>query len=164
MNEISFENYLGIKIDNININNLKPIKNTTLKNTFSISLKSLFKYYNNYISHIYFITNENKQVNQILVNLTSLIDKQFYNQLVFIYGEPDIISIKDGISHQSQKSVNPKNTLNQSVQKTIYNIRVGSFEEKPVHLLWKKESFQIEVFMKYDRNNSQIIFRKPKNL
>ena len=69
---------------------------------------------------------------------------------------------------ESRKTISSRETPrgskgegSRTVKKSILKTRDGSFEEKPLYILWNRKDFQIEILIKHDQGLSKIFFRRP---
>ena len=105
-------------------------------------------------------TNEKDIVQSISVHFRKVIPREFYDSFIKKYGEPNNIQIIENrqvISEGMNKDPNFKAYL----KKSTFDLREGTFEEKPLYIIWKKEQFQIKAFLRHKQNISEITFRIP---
>ena len=105
------------------------------------------------------ITNEKDTVQSITVHFQKVIDRQFYDVFVEKYGKPDNIQIIENRQVESEDVIKDDNgKIVESLRKSTLSLREGRFEEKPLYIIWKKEIFEVKVFLKHEQNISEVTF------
>ncbi|MDO5981862.1 hypothetical protein [Flavivirga spongiicola] len=105
------------------------------------------------------MTNEKDTVQSITVHFQKVIDRQFYDVFIEKYGKPDNIQIIENRKVESESVIKDDNgKIVERLRKSTLNLKEGSFEEKPLYIIWKKEGFEIKVFLKHKQNISEITF------
>lgn len=159
MNFTKFENLLG-----------KHILET--KNTFDIdfennndniyyaTLNDYKEFYGISVDYIIVITDERDIINSITIYYNEVVDKRFYKSFISDYNSPTTIQVVEKIEVIS-KSSNVFDSIIQNVEKRFLKTTEGSFDEKPLYMLWDKKDYQIKILMRYSQNKSEITFRLP---
>jgi len=160
MKDSNFEKLLNKNVKNVsNILNCK-FKNNLLNPKFYYSEfeneRSYFGYKYNFIS----LTINNNEINSITINLNKLINKDFFNSFIKVYGKPNEIRVlkKENIINTVNEKDN--NSFNQKLKQSIIETEEGSFDDKPLYILWEKDHYIIKLFQRYDRGYSDITFMK----
>jgi hypothetical protein len=117
-----------------------------------------FIYFNNSINHLYFLVDDQDIIIEIYIYLNVLIDKKFYQTFIKLYGQATELLVNDGIIYDRK----PVRIRNSTIKKTAYEVRNGKFEENPVFIKWNKAGYEVKIVMKYDKNVSEILFRRTE--
>ncbi len=151
----NYELLLGEDISEVLINNSKfELVNDSIY--YSIFYENPIEYFNNSIFCFFSIT-KNDKIDELKIQLVDLIDEDFFNSLVNQYGKPDSILIIDKIIKISE-TIDDK-TKAEFVKNEI-KTKVGTFQEKPLYIIWDTEEFQIKILMKYKQRKTEITFIK----
>lgn len=160
MTQERFEDYLGKRIEDIKFEKSNYRVHYD-DNKYSYFFVIPTPFYNNAIYASFLKFNEKKIITSVKINLISLVDKSTYAELVKLYGEPNHILVPDRLLYDSNMNYN--SSLGQTTRKKVIKTREGTFEEKPIFIIWKKRNFEIQVLMKYSKNVSEISFTKLDN-
>ena len=160
---IDYENLLGKHISNIKDTLGNDFENNFFEKSFYYikdeNIKvNLFGINYNSIS---ILTDKNEIIESVTIHLLSTIDKEFYNQLIQKYGQPNEIKViekKVIISNSHLK----EDIFSQDMKKSNIELRNGSFEEKPLYIIWRKDNFEIKIFSRYNMGISEITFKSKK--
>lgn len=170
MHYTNFEYMLGkdiFDVEDILKINLK--KNSFKKNDSEVvfhSNKGFINepYLNTFYNHLSIITNEDNKVQSITIHFRTIIDNSFYNLFNNKYGVPDSILIVENKKLESKITIkDKKGNINETLSKNTFDLKEGSFQEKPIYIIWKKKKFQIKAFLRYEQNISQITFNNYVN-
>ncbi|NMH89824.1 hypothetical protein [Flavivirga algicola] len=105
------------------------------------------------------MTNEKDTVQSITVHFQKVIDRQFYDSIVEKYGKPDNIQIIENRQLESESvTEDDEGQVIQTLRKSTFSLKEGSFEERPLYIIWKKESFEVKAFLRHEQNISEITF------
>lgn len=98
-------------------------------------------------------------VQSISIHFGSVIDRPFYNSFIEKYGKPDHIQIIENKQLESESFLKDDNgKIIQTARKGTFDLREGTFEEKPLYIIWKKDGFQIKAFLRHEQNISEVTF------
>lgn len=104
-------------------------------------------------------TDENDNVESITIHFRKVINRQFYNSFVEKYGEPNHIYVMSNIKVISETSPHESgDPFHQNLTKREGDLIEGTFDEKPLFMIWKKENFYIQAFLRHKQNISEITF------
>jgi len=103
------------------------------------------------------IPDENDTIQSITIHFPKLINRQFYDSFIEKYGEPNNIQVIENRKVMS-KGTYGDSDFKQHLTKSTFDLREGSFEENPLFIIWKKDSFQINFFFRYEQNKSELTF------
>ena len=117
-----------------------------------------FIYFNNSINHLYFLVDDQDIIIEIYVYLNALVDKKFYQAFTQLYGQTSELLVNDGIICDRK----PVRIGNSTIKKTAFKVRHGRFEENPVFIKWNEANYEVKIVMKYDKNVSEILFRRTE--
>lgn len=120
------------------------------KNLYGISFNSLT-----------ILTDENEIIESITIHLPKVIDKEFYNQFIKIYGYPNEIKVIQRREEISNDFIEDE-IFSQEVKKSNIELRDGSFEDNPLFIIWEKEKFVIKVLSRHEQGVSEITFENKK--
>ncbi|MEW7277511.1 hypothetical protein ABW636_02820 [Aquimarina sp. 2201CG1-2-11] len=104
-------------------------------------------------------TDKNDTVEEITIHFGKVINRQFYDLFVEKYGEPIHIYVLSDLKVvskiDSQESNDP---FHQNLTKREGDLIKGTFDDKPLFMIWEKDDFYIQAFMRYEQNISEITF------
>ena len=98
-------------------------------------------------------------VNSITVHLLEVLNFKTFNSLVAQYGAPDHIWVATNTSMISETINDSNPEFKQRLTKSEHDLREGTFEEKPLVIIWNKGDFEIKVLFRYEQNQSKITYR-----
>lgn len=103
--------------------------------------------------------NDRGIVNSITVHLLEVLNFKSFNLMVTQYGAPDHIWVatKTTLISETIDDSNPE--FKQRLTKSEHDLREGTFEEKPLVIIWNKKDFEIKVLFRYEQNQSKITYR-----
>lgn len=104
------------------------------------------------------ITNEIEIIKGVTVHFSKIINEEFFNQLIQIYGEPNSIKVIYKKEEKSKDIIEDEG-FSQEVKKSNIELIEGSFKEDPLYIIWEKEKFIITIFSRYDQGISEISFK-----
>lgn len=105
------------------------------------------------------LPNEKNIVQSISIHFEQLISLQLYNSLIEKYGIPDSIQIIKDKQLESESIIKDDNgKISEILRKSNFDLKEGSFEDKPLYIIWRKENFKIVAFQRHKQNISEIIF------
>nr|WP_321237229.1 hypothetical protein [uncultured Psychroserpens sp.] len=111
------------------------------------------------IRYVSIKTNQNQKIQSVSIKFYEAFNRHFFDLFVEKYGEPDSILIPDNIKIINDKNENDStSSMFQKVRATEFDLREGTFEEKPLYIIWEKESYQIKAFLRHRQNMSEITF------
>ncbi|RNC84876.1 MAG: hypothetical protein ED556_09840 [Winogradskyella sp.] len=170
MNDTRLEKILGKDISDIKAQfNFELKENNFSKNDFALVFHSNESYinepfYNMFYNHISIITNKKDKVQSITIHFREIIDYSFFNSFIENYGEPNSIQVIENRKRISKTTIKDEfGRASQTLTKNIFDLREGTFEEKPLHIIWQKSNFQIKVFLRHEQNISEITFSNTLN-
>ena len=120
--------------------------------------RSLYGMVYNFIS---ITTDHNDNVDSFCIHFHKVIDQSFYDAFVAQYGEPDnihVISKRTVISEGKYVSDNGDFTSN--VRKSEVDVREGTFDEKPLFIIWNKKDYKIKALLRHKQNISKITYSR----
>ena len=79
--------------------------------------------------------------------------------MVAQYGAPDHIWVATNTSMISETIEDSNPEFKQRLTKSEQDLREGTFEEKPLVIIWNKGDFEIKVLFRYEQNQSKITYR-----
>lgn len=103
------------------------------------------------------LTDENEIIKSITVHFQDLINRQFYDSVIKKFGEPNTIKVIDKTQVVSE-STNEDDNFSQHLIKRKITLKDGTFEDKPLFIIWKIEQLQIKVLLKHKEKRSEIEF------
>jgi len=106
--------------------------------------------------------DEKDFVQSLTLHSNKLLTSNMYKSLIEEYGRPDSIQIIDTTKIKEIKSSVSSN-FKQELKKVEFKTRDGSFEDKPIFILWNKQNYQLKLFFRYELNKCEITFRIPSN-
>ena len=120
-----------------------------------------YKYFYGMPCSYIIISNKNYVVDSITFYFNEIISKTFYDSFVRDFGRPNTIQVVEkteildsGVNDEDQRFA-------QYLEKRFLTTREGSFEEKPIYMIWKNKKFQIKILQRYSQNITEIVFRVP---
>lgn len=169
MDKIKFEDLLGKNISKAKEFTGRDFKsNAFKKKDFEVkfySSRDYFKkdffgmYYNQIIIH----TDNYEVIKSITIYFDKLIDREFYNSFNKEYGMPKHIQIVENRRMESETLVKDDNgKVIEHLRKNTFDLREGTFEEKPLYIIWEKENYEIKALLRQE-NMSQITFSVSAN-
>ena len=129
-------------------NNLYHNSDTLIKNYFGIPYRLISIY-----------ADENEVIKEVKILFPQNISRDFYDAFNEEYGRPDHIHVIENrkvISESTQQDGDSTETL----RKSSFDLREGTFEENPLFIIWKKDGYEIKAFMRHKQNMSEISFTK----
>ncbi|WP_299883746.1 hypothetical protein [uncultured Lacinutrix sp.] len=108
------------------------------------------------------LTDEKDAIQSVTIHFQNIINRKFYESFVKEYGEPNIIQVIDKREIISESKLEDNN-FSQHLTKSNITLREGSFEENPLFIIWRKETFQIKAFLRHKQNISEITFSISKD-
>ncbi|TSE04380.1 hypothetical protein FOF46_26505 [Aquimarina algiphila] len=112
------------------------------------------------LSHVLSLeTDESDIVKSITIHFDKVINRQFYDSFIEKYGEPDHIHVISNRKIISEGSIKDDiGNVIQHARKSEGDLIEGTFDEKPLFMIWKKENFYIQAFLRHKQNISEIMF------
>ncbi|WP_452603055.1 hypothetical protein [Pontimicrobium sp. MEBiC06410] len=110
------------------------------------------------------VKTENDTLHSITIHFRDVINRQFFDTFNEKYGEPDNIQIIENRKVISRSTGKEKDIFHQKLTKSTFDLREGTFEEKPLFIIWKKENYHIRAFLRHKQNISEIRFGYPEKL
>lgn len=106
------------------------------------------------------VVDKSDVLESISLRFYKIIDKQFYSSLVDKYRAPNSILVPSGSYTITSESIikDDSDSIVASTRKREVDLREGTFNEKPFVMIWKKENFYIQAFLRYEQNISEITF------
>lgn len=128
--------------------------------TYFLEKDSSYKsYYDSKYNCLSIHKNDRGIVNSITVHLLEVLNFKTFNSLVAQYGAPDHIWVATNTSMMSETIDDSNPEFKQRLTKSEHDLREGTFEEKPLVIIWNKGDFEIKVLFKYEQNQSKITYR-----
>ena len=134
----------------------EPFQNGTYFLEKDSSYKSFYDSKYNCLS-IY--KGDREVVHSITVHLLEVLNFKTFNSLVAQYGAPDHIWVATKTTLISETSDDSNPEFKQRLTKSEHDLREGTFEEKPLVIIWNKKDFEIKVLFRYEQNQSKITYR-----
>ena len=122
---------------------------------------NFFKEYFNTSSHyISAKVDEENLSRSITIHFREVINKEFYNSFVKKYDEPIHMYVMKNtrVISTSKLSSEEDSDFNQTMTKSEGDMVEGTFDEKPLFIIWKKEGYYIQAFLRHEQNISEIMF------
>ncbi|WP_378184002.1 hypothetical protein [Aquimarina sp. SS2-1] len=111
------------------------------------------------IRYLSLTTDDKGITSSISIHFPSVIAQPFYNSFTQEYGEPDTIKVVDKTTVVSEgKYVSENGDFVSNVKKRESDLRDGTFEEKPLFMIWEKDGFYIQAYLRHEMNISEIMF------
>ncbi len=162
VNTIKFEELLGKHLSYVE----KTVGSNFRKNDFEKVKISLYSSQNfNMDFHgifSYFIsveTDKNDIVKAITIHFGEVINRQFYDSFIENYGEPNHIYVMSNIKVISETSPHETDDpFHRNLTKREGDLIEGTFEDKPLFMIWEKDGFYIQAFLRHKQNISEIMF------
>lgn len=120
-----------------------------------------YKFFYNTPAHYILISNDNNIVDSVTFYFHGIIDETFYNTFVNDFGAPSTIQVIENVETLSAGE-RTNDSFSQYLKKSFVETREGTFEEKPLYMIWNKKDYQIKILLKHKQNISEITFRLPK--
>ncbi len=109
--------------------------------------------------HLTLIADDDGIVESITVHFGYVIDRTFYDSFVGQYGEPDHIYIIENTVVISESYIKDENGNDvQKISKGESDLKEGTFDEKPLFMIWEKDGFYIQAYLRHEMNISEIMF------
>ena len=134
----------------------EPFQNGTYFLEKDSSYKSFYDSKYNCLS-IY--KDDREVVHSITVHLLEVLNFKSFNLMVAQYGAPDHIWVATNTSMISETIEDSNPEFKQRLTKSEQDLREGTFEEKPLVIIWNKKDFEIKVLFRYEQNQSKITYR-----
>jgi len=164
MDDIKFEDLLGKHISVAKDFTGSDFKASNYGTKFYINSEQIDDSFLNVpYNFITIMPNENDTIQSITIHFSKLINRESYDSFIEKYGEPNNIQIIENKKIIST-SISEDEGFNQKLTKSTFDLREGSFEEKPLFIIWKKDGFQIKLFFRYEQNKTELIFSFPEKL
>ncbi|WP_139062586.1 hypothetical protein [Aquimarina megaterium] len=162
MDHIEFEKLLGKHVSIFEETIGNDFENKLFRKHSFYSIKDEFvkKYFFglNY-NTIAIQTDENEIIESISIHFRKVIDRQFFDLFVEKYGEPDHTYIISNIKVVSETTPHESNDpFHQNLTKREGDLIEGTFDEKPLFMIWEKDNFYIQAFLRHKQNISEITF------
>ena len=165
MDELEFETLLGKHLSFAKEFTNNDFKSNNFKsNNFEVKFYSnkdytIKDFYGMSYNYITIMTNEKDTVQSITVHFRKIITRQFYDSIIKKYGEPNNIQVIENRQTESESTIKDDNgKIVERLSKSSFDLREGSFDESPLYIIWKKETFNIKVFLRHEQNMSEITF------
>ncbi len=167
MDTIKFEQLLGnyvLDIENAIGSNLVKQNFKKANITFYSNSDLLdINFYGIASNHITVQIDQKEVVRSISIHFPKVIDREFYDLFVKKYGNPKhtyIMSNMKEIISKEDNSQNNKNDLSfhQNLRKREGDLIEGTFDDKPLFMIWEKENFYIQAFLRHKQNISEVMF------
>lgn len=163
MQEIKFERLLRQSIlycSEMTESHFKKIESPKLNikhfGTIDFGRRSFYGMHNH---HLTLILDRKDYVESITVHFRGVIDREFYDAFIEVYGKPNQIQIIEEIIPINKETIIDKeNNIKQELLKKEFILREGTFDENPLYIIWKKENFQIKAFLRRKQNISEITY------
>ena len=154
-----FEGLLGKNVSEVKVFS-KELRQSTPNMYYGVS--DVFHYfYGKPYNHVVFYVNDNSIIESINISMLELIDKDFYTSFTKDFGEPKSIQVVDTSKVLSKKTTIDDGISTKRVQKNFITTRNGTFDDKPLYMIWEKENFHIKILMEYSNNRSNINIKIP---
>ncbi len=174
MNQIVFEDLLKEHISvakeitgndfeesNINIDNFKN-KHYSIKSNLDYNPLEIRNLYGMPYKFLFIQTDKNDTIQSVTIYFHKLINRQFYDAFNRVYGEPNNILIIDKRTVISENNEEDETYgFKQHTRKSDLELREGSFEENPLYIIWKKDSYEIKALLRHKQNTSELTFKLP---
>ena len=167
MNYIEFEKLLGQHISVTEETIGSDFENTLFgENSYFIKDEYIIKdFYRMPYNFISVVKTENDTLHSITIHFRKIISRQFFDSFIEKYGEPDNIQIIENRQLESETIIKDDNgKVKQRLTKNTFDLREGTFEERPLFIWWKKENYHIRAFLRRKQNISEIRFGFPEKL
>lgn len=154
------EDILGNEFDEIiDINNFKN-KRYSIKSKLDDYALEIRNFFGINYRYIFIETDKNDIIESITIYFEKLIDRQFYDMFNKVYGRPTSILIIDKRTVISE-SWGKEDTygFNQHLRKSELELREGTFDEGPLYIIWRKDSYEVKALIG-QQNLSQITFKQ----
>ena len=134
----------------------KPFQN----GTYFLEKDSSYKlFYDSRYNCLSIHKDDREVVHSITVHLLEVLNFKTFNSLVAQYGAPDHIWVATKTTLISETSDDSNPEFKQRLTKSEHDLREGTFEEKPLVIIWNKKDFEIKVIFRYEQNQSKITYR-----
>ncbi|GAA4272053.1 hypothetical protein U6A24_11135 [Aquimarina gracilis] len=103
--------------------------------------------------------NEKEVVQSISIHFPKTIDRKFYDLFIEEYGKPNSIQVIRNQQLVSESNLKDKNDkILQTARKVTFDLAEGTFEDKPLFIIWKKEGFYIQAYLRHEQKISEVTF------
>ncbi len=161
MHIIEFEGLLGKHLfaveETVNSNFRKSITEK-LKIHLHFSQNFNMDFYGIFSHKLFIETDKDDVVKAITIHFGEVINRQFYDSFVKQYGKPNTISIIDKRTIISGGVDKTSDGFFSNISKSELSLREGTFEEKPLFMIWEKDGYYIQAFLRHKQNISEIMF------
>lgn len=161
LNDMEFEHLLGKSVAYFEEAIGSDFENKTFReNFYYIDNELIHKYlYNTRYHAITIEKNEEETVRSISIHFRQVINRAFYDSFVEKYGKPDQVYIEGKrtlISKSLTKDEHGK--IIGSASKGESDLTQGTFDEQPLFMIWEKEGYYIQAFLRHKQNICEIEF------
>ena len=175
MDYINFEDLLGKHISvaeeitgndfeeiNVNTDNFEK-KQYSIKSNLDDSPFDIRNFYGISFKFLFVQTDKNDTVQSVTVYFHRLINREFYDAFNEAYGKPSsILVIEKRTVISEYNGEDEMHGFKQYLRKSELELEEGTFEEKPLYIIWQKEKYQIKALLRHEQNMSEITFSKNK--
>ncbi|MCK8521483.1 hypothetical protein M0D21_07885 [Aquimarina sp. D1M17] len=143
MNALQLEDYLYQSIDNFPYELEQRESYSFYSNSYSVEGDFVFM---DRMHHLILIeTDKNNVIQKFSFILNGVFDRSLYDKLILKYGEPDQMTKKD-----QETFNNPVSSKGITAISSSYTLKNCTFEEKPLYVIWNKNSFTVKFLCKQD--------------
>lgn|SRR5690606_4629378 len=132
---------------------------TSNNNLYFMSTES-YKYFYDMPTYYILISNNENIIDSITLYFHGIIDKGFYSSFTNDFGNPSTIQVIENVEIISEEKLT-ESPFSQHLRKNFIETKEGTFDEKPLFMIWDKESYQIKILLNHQSNISIITFRNP---
>jgi hypothetical protein len=104
-------------------------------------------------------TDKTDIVQSITIYFQRLINRAFYDAFNEVYGIPSSMLVIEKRTVISENNGEDETfSFQQHLRKSELELREGTFEENPLHIVWEKKKYMIKALLRHNQNISEITF------
>ncbi|MEB3344985.1 hypothetical protein U6A24_05915 [Aquimarina gracilis] len=160
MNIFEFEELLGTHISTFETTIGNEFENKLFGETFYYTVDEFVKkdFFNIKYNIMTISKNEDNMVRSISIHFREIINKQFYDLFVEKYGEPDHTYVMSNMKVVSEGLYKSDDGFSSNLRKREGDLVEGTFDDKPLAIIWEKDGYYIQAFLRHEQNISEIMF------
>lgn len=162
MDNIEFEKLLGESILVFEKAIGDDFKKNPIRDSYSVKDWNMIKTFHGMSYNLLSVDKDEKdKIKSIYINFNSIISRDFFDSLNWQYGKPNSILIMANRTLEGEhieKDENGKNKV--SARKYSLDLKEGSFEDKPLYIIWKKYDYEIKALLIHKQGRSKIMFNR----
>ena len=172
MDFIKYENFLGEHItfaETITGNDFNKVNFNSEDTEFRYCSNSEYlrelidykakDYYGMPYIDLFIKTDKIDKIQSVTIHFRKTIDRKFYDLFTNDYGEPNSILVIDKRNIISESTLrDDNNKVIQTSRKSELELKEGTFEDKPLYIIWEKDNYEIKALLRHKTGISEITF------